>query len=586
MPELESPQTSMHRFSSALVILQNLPSHTAMKLPLSNSEVLRITKEKVKRFHEFVSTRLSSLSKCTADLFRRSYLFLVFKSNPLIVQLIYLLSISFAGFLALKNLRPLNKPSPRNLDLMFTSVSTVTVSSMATVEMEEFSGQQLWVFIILMILGGEVFASMIGLHFKNIRANTEEAFQTRLDFISRDIESSDVFTNSGQNNMEGAQSEETMPHNQVQESKAMNQKSRNVLAHVVAVYFIAAIVCSSVVITIFLWIDSDARHLLKSKHIKIWTFSIFTAVSSFANCGFTPLNDSMAIFKNNPTFLLLLTPQILVGNTLFAPLLRLSIWTLGKVSSREEYAYILQHPKEIGYRHLQPHKNSVKLVLTGVMLILLQAMLICYFEWDSKSLEGMGWFQKLTGSLFQSANSRHAGETVINISTLSPPIMVIFALAMYLPSGTSILASRGDNRSLADKKENPNGRATWKKFSMTKRTCLVIFTILTCITERKSMTADPLNFSIFSVIFEVISAYGNVGYSLGYSCDKLLKPDATCRDASYGFVGRWSDQGRLIIILVMFLGRFKAYNLKGKKPLNVHPCTGATPHERPEVAAN
>ncbi|VAH51239.1 cation transporter HKT4-like isoform X1 [Triticum dicoccoides] len=576
----------MHRFSSALVFLQNLPSHTAMKLPLFSLEALRITKEMVKHFHEFVSTRLGSLSKCTADLFRRSYLFLVFKSNPLVVQLIYLMSISFAGFLALKNLAPLNKPSPRNLDLIFTSVSTVTVSSMATIEMEDFSGQQLWVFIILMILGGEVFTSMVGLHFKNARANTEGALQTRLAFISRDIESSDDFNNSSQNYMEGIQPEETMPHNQVQESKGMNHKSRNILAHVVAGYFIAAIVCSSVVITIFLWIDSDARHLLKSKHIKMWTFSIFTAVSSFANCGFTPLNDSMAIFKNNPTFLLLVTPQILVGNTLFAPLLRLSIWTLGKLSSREEYAYILQHPKEIGYRHLQPHKNSVQLVLTGVMLILLQAMLICYFEWDSKSLEGMGWFQKLIGSLFQSANSRHAGETVIDISTLSPPIMVIFALVMYLPSGTSILATCGDNRSLADKKENPNGRATWKKFAMTKRTCLVIITILACITERKSMTADPLNFSIFSVIFEVMSAYGNVGYSLGYSCDKLLRPDSACRDASYGFVGRWSDKGRLIIILVMFLGRFKAYTLKGKKTLNVHPCRRTAPHQRPEVAGN
>lgn len=86
---------------------------------------------------------------------------------------------------------------------------------MATIEMEDFSGQQLWVFIILMILGGEVFTSMVGLHFKNARANTEGALQTRLAFISRDIESSDDFNNSSQNYMEGIQPEETMPHNQL-----------------------------------------------------------------------------------------------------------------------------------------------------------------------------------------------------------------------------------------------------------------------------------------------------------------------------------------------------------------------------------
>lgn len=82
-----------------------------MKLPISNFKVLRIIKEKVKHLLGFLSTRLGSLSTCTANLLRRSYLFLVFQSNPLIVQLIYFMSISFAGFLALKNLKPQHKPT-------------------------------------------------------------------------------------------------------------------------------------------------------------------------------------------------------------------------------------------------------------------------------------------------------------------------------------------------------------------------------------------------------------------------------------------------------------------------------------------
>nr|UUA81705.1 putative cation transporter HKT4 [Agrostis stolonifera] len=494
----------MHQFSSVVVTLQNLPSHIAIKLSISNFEAIRVSMEKVRHFHEFVSRKLDSLSKCTTNLFRRSYLFLVFQSNPLIVQLVYFMSISFAGFLALKNLKSPNKPTPRNLDLMFTAVSTVTVSSMATVEMEDFSDQQLWVLIILMILGGEMFMSMLGLHFRNARANTDDALQRGLAFISRDIESSGVSNNSIQDNMEGTQSEATMTHNQIQEHKEVIQNSRNILARVLAGYFIASIACGSVVIVIYLLIDSDTRDILKSKDIKMWTFSAFTAISSFANCGFTPVNDNMAIFRNKPTFLLLVMPQILVGNTLFAPLLRLSLWVLGKVSKREEYAYILQHPEEIGYKHLQTNKNSVYLVLTGVLLILLQAMFLCYFESDSNALKGMKWFQKLVASVFQGASSRHAGETVIDISTLSPPILLAFAVVMYLPSGTSFLATCGDSQTMTDKKENLNSRATWGNFVITKPACLAIFTILACITERKSMSADPLNFSIFSVIFEVI----------------------------------------------------------------------------------
>lgn len=161
-----------------------------MKLPISSFEVLRIIMVKVNHFQELVSTRLGSLSKCTADLFRRSYLLLLFQSNPLIVQIIYFMLLPLAGFLALKNLKPLNKPTTRNLDLMFTSVSTVTVSSMATVEMEDFSGQQLWILIILMLFGGDMFTKMLGLHLKNARGNTGDTLPKRSSFISRDIETS------------------------------------------------------------------------------------------------------------------------------------------------------------------------------------------------------------------------------------------------------------------------------------------------------------------------------------------------------------------------------------------------------------
>ncbi|TVU15834.1 hypothetical protein EJB05_39374, partial [Eragrostis curvula] len=142
----------------------------------------------------------------------------------------------------------------------------------------------------------------------------------------------------------------------------------------------------------------------------------------------------------------------------------------------------------------------------------------------------------------------------------------------YLPSDTSFLPINADQRPLAN-----------KNFTITSSACLTLFTLLACITERKSISADP-----FSLTFEVIrqahilvrlcanfrnndkkltlagkkSAFGNAGYSLGYSCDKLPKPDACCKAACYGFVGWWTDEGKLIITLVMFLGRLKKFILK------------------------
>ncbi|KAL2134312.1 hypothetical protein VTI74DRAFT_509 [Chaetomium olivicolor] len=56
---------------------------------------------------------------------------------------------------------------------------------------------------------------------------------------------------------------------------------------------------------------------------------------------------------------------------------------------------------------------------------------------------------------------------------------------------------------------------------------------------------DPVNFSVFNVIFEVVSAYGCVGISMGVPYD------------AYSFCGSWHTASKLVLCLVMLRGRHR-----------------------------
>ncbi|KAK3940038.1 cation transport protein-domain-containing protein [Diplogelasinospora grovesii] len=69
---------------------------------------------------------------------------------------------------------------------------------------------------------------------------------------------------------------------------------------------------------------------------------------------------------------------------------------------------------------------------------------------------------------------------------------------------------------------------------------LVIVTI-----ETSNFLADPVTFSVFNVIFEVVSAYGCVGISVGLPY------------AAYSFSGGWHAASKLVLCAVMIRGRHR-----------------------------
>ncbi|CAN6452632.1 unnamed protein product [Victoria cruziana] len=500
----------------------------------------------------------------TGRFFRRSYKATLWRLHQFWLELLYFVFFSTLGFvalLALENQKPDGSTRIAVPDLFFMSVSAHTGSSLASIDMESLSDSQFVVLIFLMFVGGEIFLSALTLLFRTMDFNDDRKKVTGVD---SDVESTGyaLELSNGAANGDGDR-----------------LRSMRLLANVALGFHVVVCIFGSLTVLAYFRIIPSAREVLRSKDLSMATFSVFTAVSSFVNCGFLPNNENMMVFAGNSGFLLMVTGQILAGNTLFAPCLSLVIWALHKWCPRKEYDYLWKRGHELGYGHLFHWKTSAYIALSNVAFSAVQFIMFGLLQWGPSGA-GLTAYQKLVAGIFQSVNARHAGEMAFDLSSFAAALLVVYLVMMFLPPYTFLLPLKmarpengggdcGDGDCSGEVKEEEkkgSGKGEWMKYLLLPQAAyLVIFVVLICLTERRHLREDPLNFNALTVAFEVASAYGNVGLTTGYSCQRLQKiSDLPCTDSWASFSGRWSWKGKAIIIVVMFFGKLKKFASGGK----------------------
>lgn len=304
-------------------------------------------------------------------------------------------------------------------------------------------------------------------------------------------------------------------------------------------YYTAADNVKSLIKNIFIYtliIEGTGTLLLflhwhqKFPGIKGFLHSIFHAISAFCNAGFSLFSDSFMSFRGDAFVNVTIILLIVLGGLGFL---------------------VLKEGREILFIRLK--KKRIKMSLHSKMIFFITFLLIAlpflFFllvEWN-KSLAGYPVKEKVFSSLFQIITPRTAGFNTMDLNTLSFSAVSLLIFMMFI--GASPGSTGGGVKTstfgviFAFMKSRIAARDSVSIFRRTLPIQIVMraFTVVTLsigvifVSSFILFLTQP-TMIMKDVFFEVFSAFGTVGLSMG------ITP-------------RLNDAGKIVIILTMYIGR-------------------------------
>ncbi|KAI1614929.1 cation transport protein-domain-containing protein [Exophiala viscosa] len=265
--------------------------------------------------------------------------------------------------------------------------------------------------------------------------------------------------------------------------------------------------------------------------------------------------------------------------------------------------FCLDHPRRV-YTNLFPSAQNWWLVFSLVMLNGIDWVAFELLNIGNPTTDAIAPHYRALDGLFQAFAVRSGGFYVVNIAGLRSGLLVLYVIMMYISAFPIALTIRNTNvyeeRSLgiyaediaeqekekeevAEKSQNggdANGQPGRKFLSGLGRTLtmthgqakapknsswtrqdflrqqlrgqlghdlwwLVLAIFMITAIETGQFERDPVVFSTFNIIFEVVSAYGCVGISTGVPWN------------AYSFSGAWHTASKLVLCAVMLRGRHR-----------------------------
>jgi Trk-type K+ transport system membrane component len=230
------------------------------------------------------------------------------------------------------------------------------------------------------------------------------------------------------------------------------------------------------------------------------------------------------------------------------------------------------------YTNLFPARHTWYLLLTVILFNGIDWAGFEVLAIGNKEIESLPTAYRILDGLFQALAVRAGGFSVVTISDLRQGLLVLYVLMMYVSPFPVLVTMRHTNvyeeRSLGIYAEDnpiandPQSQSIFTRLMNqhlfahegTRRhfirdqlrdqlshdlwwIALAVFLI--SIIESNNYNKDPVAFSTFNILFEVVSGYGCVGISTGYPGRNL------------SFCGVWHPLSKLILAAVALRGRHR-----------------------------
>ncbi|WP_064092329.1 TrkH family potassium uptake protein [Rossellomorea aquimaris] len=255
---------------------------------------------------------------------------------------------------------------------------------------------------------------------------------------------------------------------------------------------------------------------------------LFASVSATTNAGFDITGQSLIPFKND----------------YFVQFVTIVLLTLGAIG----FPVLIETKNFLMNKQRNKHHFSLYTkitTLTFFSLLLFGTVIIFVFEYN-RFFNGMVWHESFFYALFQSATTRNGGLSTMNVAEFSSPTLLVMCALMFIGASPSSVGggirtttfalnilflfhfAKG-NKAIKIFKREIHEQDIIKSLVVTMMAIFICFLSVIILTFTESH-------SIVEIVFEVASAFGTTGLSLGITSEL-------------------TSIGKCVIIVLMFIGR-------------------------------